>query len=179
MTGDQNDLYRRLRGYLSRWFPDESQSPVITGLLQGLAYTGGFIYSLLNYARLQARIKSATNGWLDMFAADFFGSALLRTINQSDDSFRARIRVNLFRERATRAGLIRVLQDLTGCTSVVIESTRPADTGVHGGPLIGYGMAGAHGSILMPFQAFVTAFRSAGTGIPVIAGYSISTGGYA
>ncbi|WP_241754454.1 hypothetical protein [Cupriavidus basilensis] len=80
-----------------------------------------------------------------MIAADFFGSALLRTTNQPDDSFRGRIQINLFRERATRAGQIRVLRDLTGCTSVVIEPTRPADTGVHGGPLIGYGMTGAHG----------------------------------
>lgn len=177
-VGDQNDVYRRLRGYLPRWFPDESQSPVITGLLQGLAYTASFIYSLLSYARLQTRIKSATDGWLDMIAADFFGSMLLRAANQSDDSFRGRILINLFRERATRAGLIRVLQDLTGRTPVVIEPTRPADTGAYGGPLLGYGYAGAYGSLSMPFQAFVIAFRPAGTGIPNIAGYGVSTGGY-
>jgi hypothetical protein len=177
-TGDQNDIYRRLRGYLPPWFGDEANSPVINGLLQGLAYAGAYVYSLLSYARLQTRIKTATDGWLDMIAADFFGSMLLRAANQSDGSFRARILINLFRERATRAGLIKVLQDLTGRTPVVIEPTRPADTGVYGGPLIGYSYAGAYGSLSMPFQAFVIAFRSAGTGIPNIAGYGASTGGY-
>lgn len=177
-TGDQNDIYRRLRSYLPPWFGDEANAPVVQGLLQGLAYAGAYVYSLLSYARLQTRIKSATDGWLDMIAADFFGSILLRAANQSDDSFRARILINLFRERATRAGLIRVLQDLTGRTPVVIEPTRPADTGAYGGPLIGYGYAGAYGSMSMPFQAFVIAYRPLGTGIPSVAGYGISTGGY-
>lgn len=178
MTGDQQDIYRRLRGYLPPWFGDEANSPIVQGALQGLAYAGAYVYSLLSYARLQTRIKSATDGWLDVIAADFFGSMLLRAANQSDDSFRARILINLFRERATRAGLIRVLQDLTGRTPVVIEPTRPADTGAYGGPLLGYGYAGAYGSMSMPFQAFVIAFRPAGTGIPNIAGYGVSTGGY-
>ncbi|MGT2505661.1 hypothetical protein [Cupriavidus basilensis] len=177
-TGDQQDIYRRLRGYLPPWFGDEANSPIVQGALQGLAYAGAYVYSLLSYARLQTRIKSATDGWLDMIAADFFGSMLLRAANQSDDSFRARILINLFRERATRAGLIRVLQDLTGRAPVVIEPTRPADTGAYGGPLLGYGYAGAYGSMSMPFQAFVIAFRPAGTGIPNIAGYGASTGGY-
>jgi hypothetical protein len=176
--GDQQDVYRRLRGYLPPWFGDEADTPIINGLLQGLAYAGAYVYSLLNYARLQTRIKTATDGWLDMIAADFFGDALLRAASQSDESFRARILINLFRERATRAGLIKILQDLTGRTPIVVEPTRPADTGSYGGPLIGYGVAGAYGSLLMPFQAFVTAFRPTGTGIPLVAGYGISTGGY-
>ncbi|AZG15421.1 hypothetical protein EHF44_16695 [Cupriavidus pauculus] len=150
----------------------------MTGILNGLAYVGAFIYSLISYTRLQTRIKTATDGWLDMIAADFFGNALLRAANQSDESFRARILINIFRERATRAGLIRILQDLTGRTPIVVEPTRPADTGSYGGPLIGYGVAGAYGSMLMPFQAFVTAFRPTGSGIPLIAGYGVSTGGY-
>ncbi|WP_454763388.1 hypothetical protein [Cupriavidus campinensis] len=177
-TGDQQDIYQRLRRSLPPWFPDEADAPVITGLLQGLAYGAAFVYSLISYSRLQTRIKTATDGWLDMIAADFFGAALLRAANQSDESFRARILINIFRERATRAGLVRILQDLTGRTPVVVEPTRPADTGVYGGPLIGYGVAGAYGSMLMPFQAFVTAFRPVGTSIPSVAGYGISTGAY-
>ncbi|MEN7527033.1 hypothetical protein [Cupriavidus sp. DL-D2] len=177
-TGDQQDVYRRLRGYLPPWFGDEADTQIINGLLNGLAYAGAYVYGLLAYARLQTRIKTATDGWLDMIAADFFGSALLRAANQSDESFRARILINIFRERATRAGLIRILQDLTGRTPVIIEPLRPADTGAYGGPTIGYGVAGAYGSMLMPFQAFVTAFRPAGSGIPLIAGYGVSTGGY-
>lgn len=178
-TGDQQDVYRRLRGYLPPWFGDEASTPILNGLLNGLAYAGSYVYGLLSYARLQTRIKTATDGWLDMIAADFFGDALLRAANQTDESFRGRILINIFRERATRAALIKILQDLTGRTPIVVEPTRPMDTGSYGGPLIGYGVAGAYGSMLMPFQALVTAFRPVGSGIPLVAGYGISTGGYA
>ncbi|AOY90394.1 hypothetical protein BKK79_20040 [Cupriavidus sp. USMAA2-4] len=178
-TGDQQDIYRRLRGYLPPWFGDEADTPILNGVLQGLANGAAYAYGLISYARLQTRIKTAVDGWLDMIAADFFGDSLLRAASQSDDSFRARIILNLFRERATRAGLIRVLQDLTGRTPVVIEPTRPADTGAYGVPTSGYGYAGAYGSLSMSFQAFVIAFRPAGTGIPNVAGYGVSTAAYA
>ena len=177
-TGDQQDIYLRMRTQLPPWFGDEASSPILNGLLHGLAYGLAYFYSLLAYGRLQTRIKTATDGWLDMIAADFFGSALLRAANQSDTSFRNRILINLFRERATRAGLIKVLQDLTGRTPTIIEPPRPLDTGVYGGPYIGYGVAGSYGSMQMPYQAFVIAYRPTGTGIPNIAGYGYSTGAY-
>ncbi|WP_433867111.1 hypothetical protein [Ralstonia wenshanensis] len=177
-TGDQQDIYARLVGYLPLWFGDPSQSPVLNALLQGLAYGLAYAYSVYAYAKLQTRILTATDGWLDMIAADFFGDSIQRAANQSDASFRARILINLFRERATRAGLTKVLRDITGQTPHIVELLRPADTGAYGAPNSGYGQAGAYGSLVMPYQAFVTAYRPAGTGIPNIAGYGISTGGY-
>lgn len=176
--GDQQDIYRRLRGYLPPWFGDEAETPIINGLLQGLAYGGAYVHSLYAYARLQTRILTATDGWLDMIAADFFGSTIQRKANQSDASFRGTIILNLFRERATRNGMVKVLQDLTGRTPTIIEVTRPADTGAYGAPNSGYGVAGAYGSLLMPYQCFVIAYRPLGTGIPNVAGYGVSTGGY-
>ena len=74
------------------------------------------------------------------------------------------------------AGLVKVLQDLTGRTPIIFEPQRPMDTGCYGGPLIGYGMAGGYGSLLLPCQAFVTAFRPTGSGIPNVAGYGGSAG---
>lgn len=177
-TGDQQDIYKRIRSQLPPWFGDQASSPILNALLQGLAYALAYFYSLLDYGRLQTRIKTATDGWLDMIAADFFGSALLRAANQPDASFRNRILINLFRERATRAAIVKVLQDLTGRTPTIIEPMRPLDTGVYGGPNIGYGVAGAYGSMVMPFQAFVIAYRPAGTGVPNVAGYGYSTGAY-
>lgn len=176
MTGDQQDFFQRIKTLVPRWFGDDT--PTIDALVQGLAWAGSFVYSLWAYAKLQTRILTATDGWLDMIAADFFGAALLRQSNQSDASFRARIIINLFRERATRGGIVKVLQDLTGRTPLVFEPLRPADTGCYGGPAIGYGMAGGYGSMLLPFQALVTAYRPTGSGIPLVAGYGISTGGY-
>lgn len=176
MTGDQSDVYNRLLRNLPPWFGDDP--PIIGALLHGIAYGLSFLYSLYAYAKQQTRILTATDGWLDMIASDFFGSAIKRAANQSDASFRGTIRINLFRERATRNGIIKVLTDLTGRPPKIIEPRRPSDTGVYGGPLIGYGVAGAYGSMLMPYQAFVIAYRPLGTGIPSVAGYGISTGAY-
>lgn len=172
MTGDQNDVFLRLKATLPRWFGDST--PILDAVLQGLAWAGAFIHELYAYVKLQTRIKTATDGWLDMIAADFFGTALLRQLNQSDASFRARIIINMLRERATRAGIVKVLEDLTGRTPLVFEPARPADTGSYGGPTIGYGMAGGYGSLLLPFQAFVTAYRPASNGIPTVAGYGLA-----
>jgi hypothetical protein len=166
-TGDQSDIILRLKATLPSWFGDNT--PILDALLQGLAWAGSFAYSLISYAKLQTRIKTATDGWLDMIAADFFGSFLARAANQSDASFR---------ERATRKSIIAVLQDLTGRTPLVFEPQRPADTGAYSAPNSGYGVAGGYGSLLLPYQAFVTAYRPSGTGIPLVAGYGISTGGY-
>lgn len=175
-TGDQQDQFQRIKSLITKWFSDDT--PVLDALLRGFAYAKSFVYGLIVYAALQTRIKTATDGWLDMIAADFFGSSLLRKSGQSDASFKNRIIINLFRERATRNGLVRVLTDLTGRAPVVFEPQRPLDTGSYGGPLIGYGVAGGYGSMMLPFQAFVTAYRPTSTGIPNVAGYGVSTGGY-
>lgn len=176
-TGDQQDFFQRIKTLAPRWFGDDS--PTIDALVQGLAWACSFVYSLYVYAKLQTRILTATDGWLDMIAADFFGSSLLRAANQSDASFRARIIINMFRERGTRRSIVKVLQDLTGRTPLIFEPMRPADTGGYGQAQgLAYGLAGGYGSLLLPYQGFVTAFRPTGSGIPLVAGYGISTGGY-
>lgn len=175
-TGDQADVLLRLKSTLPHWFGDSN--PILDAVLTGLAWAGAFVYSLYAYAKLQTRIKTATDGWLDMIAADFFGTTLLRQANQSDASFRARIIINLFRERATRAGIIKVLEDLTGRTPTVFEPMRPADTGGYGvAQSLAYGLAGGYGSMLLPFQCFVDAYRPASTGIPNVGGYGLANYG--
>lgn len=173
MTGDQNDIVSRLKAILPPWFGDEN--PILAALLQGLAYAGSVVYSLWAYAKLQTRILTATDGWLDLIAADFFGSTLKRKTNQSDASFRARIIINLFRERATRPSVKKVLEDLTGRTPLVFEPTRSADTGGYGeGRGLAFGLAGGYGSLLLPYQTFVTAFRPQNSGVPRVAGYGLA-----
>jgi len=175
-TGDQQDILQRLKSTLPPWFGDET--PIIDGLLNGFAWAGSFVYGLIQYVRLQSRIKTATDAFLDMISADFFGIMLLRKINESDIRFRIRIIANLFRERATRNAIVRVLQDITGRTPRVFEPLRPMDTGGYGVGGFGFSVAGGYGSILLPFQCFVDAFRPEGSGIPLIAGYGVSSGGY-
>lgn len=178
-TGDQQDINARLQGYLPpRWFGDFATAPIISALLQGLAYLFAYVVTLINYAKNQTRIATATDAWLDIIAADFFGSNLTRGLNQTDASLRTAIGVNLLRPRATRAGLVGVLVALTGRTPIIIEPRRPLDTGVYGGPYVGYSAAGAYGSMLIPFQAFIIPYRPQQSGIPYVAGYGVSAGGY-
>lgn len=158
-TGDQDDMLSRLKALLpTTWF--SSANPVLDGLLSAAAYTLSWFYSLYLYAALQTRIKTATDGWLDMIANDFFGPTFYRRSGQSDASFRAWIIVNMFRERGTRNSVIKILTDLTGRAPLIIEFNKPTDTGAYRGPHIGYGLAGAYGSLTaMDMQTMVTAYR--------------------
>ncbi len=175
-TGDVDDQNARLKGYLPPWFGDAF--PLLAAVLNGIATVNSFLYGLISYAALQARIMTASGGFLDLIASDFFGPGILRGAGQSDTSFRNTIVVNLFRERATRHAVAQVLTDLTGNAPIIFEPSRVQDTGGYGMSVMGYGMAGRYGSLLLPYQAFVTAFRPTNSGIPNVAGYGISTGGY-
>ena len=62
--GDQADVFARLKSTLPRWFSDST--PIVDAVFQGLAWAGSFVYSLYAYAKLQTRIKTATDGWLDI-----------------------------------------------------------------------------------------------------------------
>lgn len=176
------ELVSRLRAVLpTHWFPDDA--PVLDSVLSGLAWGWSEFFGSLDYVEAQARIATATGVWLDAIAQDFLGSNLVRRTGQPDDDFRRLIRAELFRERATRAAIRAVLEDLTGRTPAIFEPANPTDTGGYGGNSDGggafaYGAAGGWGSLALPFQAFVTAFRPAGAGIASVAGYGEFTGGY-
>jgi hypothetical protein len=175
-TGDQNDMLGRLQALVPRgWFGDAP--PILTALLKGFAAIFANVYTVLSYARLQLRIATATDGWLDVVSADFFGTTLPRKTGESDTAFRNRITINLFRERATRKAVVQVLTTLTGQAPLIIEPRRPADTGGYG-VACGYGVAGAYGSLVHQYQAFITAYRPTTGGIPFVAGYGSSPSGY-
>lgn len=176
-TGDTADIIARLKARLPRWFGSDSTS-ILDAVLTGIATAWASVYQLYVYVVAQARIATATGAWLDMVAADFFGSALARVGNETDAVFRKRILAALLRERATRASIRLAVLDLTGREPVIFEPARPADTGGYGVGGVGYAIGGGYGSVLMPYQALVTVYRPAGGGIPLVAGYGISTGAY-
>lgn len=178
MTGDQSDILARLHRLIPNGWFTVGASPLFDGMLSGIANTLAFIYSLLAYLRLQMRIATATDGFLDLIAVDYFGNQLVRANSQTDDSFRARIIASILRERGTRKSVVDVLTQITGRAPVIFEPARPLDTGVYGGPGLAYNTVGGYGSTSLPYQAFVTAFRPLGQGIPNIAGYNIPTGAY-
>jgi hypothetical protein len=169
MIGDASDMIARLQALLPlRWFPDVT--PVLSALLAGLSDGWAWLYTLLGYVRQQTRIATATDSFLDLISQDFFGGILPRRFGETDTAFRARIQRELLRPRATRAALVSELVNLTGRAPNVFEPARPADTGAWGQAL-GYGAAGGWGSLMLPFQFFVTAFRPLGSGVPSVGGW--------
>jgi hypothetical protein len=175
-------MLARLRTVLpTRWFPDSA--PVLDGLLSGLASAWCWAHQQLQYVKAQTRIATATDVWLDIIANDYFGNRLARRAGQSDGAFRSRIQRELFRERGTRGAIVAVLHDLTGRAPLVFEPARSTDTGGYGslagaGGGVGYGRAGGWGSLTLPFQCFITAYRPVGSGIATISGWGEPAGGY-
>jgi hypothetical protein len=182
MTGDQQDMLSRLRTALpTRWFPDDA--PILTGLLSGLASAWSWTHDMLQCVVAQTRIATATDIWLDIIAQDYFGSRVTRRAGQSDTVFRDHVRRELFRERGTRAAVVSVLQDMTGRTPAVFEPGNTTDTGGYrslngAGGGMAYGVAGGWGSLGLPFQCFITAYRPTGSGIAVVAGWGGPCGAY-
>ncbi len=165
----------------ARWFPNSA--PILDGLLSGLASGWSFAYQQLQYVRAQTRIVTATDIWLDIIAQDYFGLRLVRHAGQNDSAFRSVIQRELFRERGTRSAVVSVLRDLTGRTPLVFEPARTADTGGYtsptgGGGGIAYGSAGGWGSLNLPFQCFITAYRPQDGGIAMISGWCSAAGAY-
>ena len=115
-NGDVADFSARIISVLPPWFPDPVDAPVVYALVQGIATVMAQCYSLLAYVKNQTRLATSTDGFLDLFATDFFGNSLPRRASEMDSAYRPRISASLFLEKATRHGLIQALTILTGRT---------------------------------------------------------------
>jgi hypothetical protein len=159
MTGDQTDVFKRLKSYLPPWF-GAGPTPVLDSLIGGIAWALAGVYAFYAYAKLQTRIRTATGFWLDMIAADYFGTAIVRKPGQLDPSFRAYIIANLLRPRATRPSMQSLLLAITGQEPILFEPNRPYDTGAFHSPTsVGYFREARYGSLAVPFTAMITAYR--------------------
>ena len=122
-VGDKADQFGRIKALIPQnWFSDTAY--YLDAIIWGFATVNTFIYSLIDYAKLQTRIKTASGGWLDLIASDFFGTGVYRARGQADDSFRNQIVINLFRERGTRASVSNVLIDITKIPPTIVEPLR-------------------------------------------------------
>ena len=186
MTGDSRDIARRLRAVIpTQWFGDVT--PVLDTLLGGLASAWAYIFQLLEYTRQQTRLATVSDIWLDLAAQDFFGNYIRRLPGQSDTDFRLVVKRAIFREYGTRRALVEAMIDLTGRAPVIFEPRNPTDTGGYGnsgfagqtlGGGIGYGTGGGWGSLALPFQYFVTAFRPTVNGVANVSGWCVPVAGY-
>jgi hypothetical protein len=177
-VGSQSDMVTRLKAVLpSGWFPltptgQPSTTPILDGILSGIAWALSFAYTLAAYANLQQRIATATDVFLDLAALDYFGGNLTRNSGETDTAWSLRIRANLLPPAGTRAAMVTALTNLTGVAPVIFEPFNPMDTGGYNYGGLGYNVAGGYGSLVLPAQAFITAFRQIEGGIPNLPGYS-------
>ena len=186
MVGDLSDFVSRLRTAIpKRWFAE--QSPNLGALLSSIATPWVWLYGLISYVVTQTRLATATDGWLDLIALDYFGRDLSRGTSESDSAYRRRIQAALLREAATRSAVDAGLQALIGTKPAIFEPANCMDTGSYGGAASGlnalatgmaYGQAGGWGSLQLPLQFFVTATRPATPGVGMLGGYGTSYGGY-
>lgn len=125
--GDQTDMFNRIKLNLVTWFGTET--PVLDALLQGMACTDAYIYSLIVFVNLQTRVATATGDYLDYCSLDYFGGMLPREFGETDDQFRIRIMIYLKLSRATRPAMYEALFELTGIPPVIIESFNANEAG--------------------------------------------------
>lgn len=134
-TGDQADIFGRLRRLLAPWFgDDDAQSSVVAAFLQAPAWALAGVHELLAYAKLQTRIATATDGWLELIAYDFFGDGLPRLQGEQDSAYGLRIRREILRPRVTRAAIEAAMREIPGQANAVrvYEPFNIRDTGAYG-----------------------------------------------
>jgi len=169
-VGTQSGIFSRLQNLMPPGWFAPGETPIRDALLTGIANALAFVFSLFAYVKLQTRIATSTDGFLDLTAFDYFGENLLREPNQSDTSYLSRIQSGLLPLRNTRQAVINAVTLVTGQAPIVFEPRRPADCGGLGTGTIALGVAGGIGSLAYPYQGFVTAFRPPGTGIAGVPG---------
>ncbi len=126
--GSQADALARLLALVpSSWF--KSPDPEVQAILNGFASNEAYVYSLIQYMRAQSRLWTTTDGFLDIAAWDFFGSAFLRRPAEPDASFAPRLIAELTRPRITRASIVSALKSLTGNTPAILEPWNTGDCG--------------------------------------------------
>ncbi len=176
MTGDIDDMIARQRAVLPRWFPD--QSPVLDGVLAGFGQVATHVYALLQYVRAQTRLQTASDGYLDILGMDLLGLRLRRKPGQTDNAFRAAIAREVLRERNTRRGLQKVVEDLTGFQVRMFEPFNAYDCGGIDTGYLGYDMVGRWGATNMPRQILMATLQPVGSGIPNVSGLDEGHGGF-
>jgi len=170
MFGDAADMARRMRQVLPRnWFGDTT--PVLNAALIGLGTAMASVYTLIQAVKQQSRLITASGSFIDSFAADFFGTSLLRWASEADGDYRIRVERALLCSRATRAAIGLALTELTGRTPTFFEPACTSDTGGYTIGGCGYCVAGGWGNLNLPYQFFLTVYRPQEAGIATLAGY--------
>lgn len=176
---DQSAWATRLRRVLPRgWWGEPGSTPILDGILAGLCYAHATLSNWIQFSRLQLRLATATDDFLDGLCADFLGTRVYRLDGETDAAFRIRIKREILRPRATRAAMVAALVDLTGQQPLIVEPGNSSDCGGYDLGGCGYDAGGAWGDPLLAFQVFIVAYRPHVGGIPSVDGFDGSLGGW-
>lgn len=185
MIGDSTYFKNLLLEHLPHgWFDPEGK--IINALAAAMADPSAQNFALIRFVSQQTRLQTSTEIWLDILADDWFGkNTFKRRKDETDDSYRARIKSELLRARATREAMEDALRDLTGYDAKIFEPNRIKDTGCYGdgqadktnswGFYFNTG-EGGWGAKNRPFEFFVTATRPLGSGFKNLAGWADHNG---
>ncbi len=169
----------RIRRVLPRgWWGEPGSTPILDGILAGLGYAHAQLSSWIQFSRLQIRLATATDDFLDGLCADFLGTRVYRLDGETDAAFRVRIKREILRSRATRQAMVAALVDLTGQMPLIVEPGNSSDCGGYDLGGCGYDAGGAWGDPSLAFQTFITAYRPHVGGIPNVDGFDGSIGGW-
>lgn len=167
IKGSAADLLHRLkRLFPRRWAADKA--PVRDAVFGGIGDSLAWLYAQQQKVRAATRRSGTTSYLLDIDAWGFFQGRVLRRTGEADQAWRKRYTDEIFRPRATRTAIDKALYDLTGKHPIIVEPWNPNDTSAYRYSFYGQGR---YGSLLQPYQFFVTAYRPYPPGIPNIAGY--------
>ena len=175
-TALELSIQGKLKGALPvQWFGDSS--PNSDAALAGASTAASDVYELVQGIIPQMRIRTATDGFLDMISVDFFGNNLPRLVSESDDSFRFRILVALFRDQGTKSAMSEAIGAYTGWYPVIVEYQQAVDST---GFVItaGSDTVSGYGGTVKPHHAFITVFTTAPAGSGSIPGYGSAPSGY-
>jgi len=137
-TGDQKDVIWRLQRWLPQgWFPTNVGTRIYA-IVSGWASALSTVYVLIVYAKLQTRIATATDGFLDLASRDYLGKRLPRLSGEQDPAFSTRIRASIFLAANTRPAIQTALENLTGNSVRMIEPWQPNDNARYGRSFYGY-----------------------------------------
>lgn len=140
------DEATRLRRMLPEsWFPQsEDDSPVLGAILHGLSTVFKTARDLLNSVIPEMRLTTATGGFLEMFAHDFFDDRMRRRTFSNggflfDEMYRSRIKFYLFPLKGTIPALVAAVNMesgqnpyiITEPSPVIVELRRPMHTGAY------------------------------------------------
>ena len=151
----QTDIFSKLKNALPLgWF--STDSTLIDAVCNAAAWAFALVYDNIIASIPLLRINTAFGGFLDLISCDFFGSRIPRYANETDPMFLSRIKLNMFRERGTRAAMRSILTDFTGIPPQIFEPRNSHDV-CHLN--LFYLNIGQLGSTHYPYQAFVTAYR--------------------